>query len=185
MLTLTKKNWKYIFYAVVALVLLYIVFGSMRETFASVNPLPTAADYAALKPAFEKANKEFEGQPRAEGKVAAAALRILPESFKALSRFVRANIVPLLPYSVVKANTGDDGSDDFDFLLLYFGKSYKDIFVLPFAYAVKQQTSPPTLSAFIDMGVKTYKDNVNLRPGDTWPDPETQKIINEMKKLLC
>jgi hypothetical protein len=181
--TLSKKTWKYIFYAVIALVLLYVVFfGSTREHFASVNPLPTAADFAALT-AIEKREEQALGSRRvSQGKYADIILKSAPESFKAAVRFYRANVVPLLPYSVVKANTNDDGSDNFDFLLLYFGNSFKDIFVLPFAYAVKQQTSPPTLSAFIDMGVKTYKDNVNLRPGDTWPDRQTQMIIDEMKK---
>lgn len=179
MLTLTKKTWKYIFYAVIALVLLYVIFGSTRERFTSVNPLPTAADFAALKPAFDKVNKQFEGQQQVEGKVATAALKTLPESFKAMSRFVRANVVPLLPYKMVKASTKPDGSDVYDFYLLFFVEIYKDILILPLAYAVKQQSSPPTMTAFVDMMVKIFNDNA---PQPINIDAPMQKLIDEIKK---
>jgi hypothetical protein len=143
-----------------------------------VNPLPTAADFAALKPAFDKANKEFEGQPRAEGKIAAAALKTLPESFKAMSRFVRANVIPLIPYRLVKMSTYPDGSDNYDFMMLFFVEIYKDNLVLPLAYTIKQQSSPPTLPAFIDMVLKVLKDsNPNIKI-----DASQQKVIDDMKK---
>ena len=179
-----KKIPKYIVYAGIAaaiLLLVYALFQSTRETFTSVNPLPTQADYAALKPAFEKANKEFEGKPQSEGKRAAAALKLLPESFKAMSRFSRANIIPLLPYRFVKMSTYPDGSDNYDFMMIFFVEIYKDLLVLPLAYAVKQQSSPPTLSAFIDMVVKIVKDNA---PGNQplQINAEQQGLIDQAKK---
>jgi hypothetical protein len=181
MLTLTKKTWKYIFYAVLALVLLYVVFGSTRERFTSVNPLPTAADLSAVEAALKREGEKTEdGKQPSWPQIAAAVLKTAPESIKAALRFSRENIIPLLPYNVVKSNTNPDGSDNFDFWTLMSMRSYKDIMILPIAYAVKQQSSPPTLPAFIDMAVKVFKDNTN--PGAAWPDKQTQTIIDEMKK---
>jgi hypothetical protein len=180
MLTLTKKTWKYIFYAVLALVLLYVVFfSSTRERFTSVNPLPTQADFRALSEAFDKVRPEFSGQPQAEVKMTNAALKSAPESFKAMVRFSRANIIPLLPYKIVKANTNPDGSDMFDFYTIYFSEFMKDSIIFPIAYAVKQQSSPPTLSAFIDMVVKIFRENAPNPPQMT---PELQGLIDQMKK---
>jgi hypothetical protein len=160
MLTLTKKTWKYIFYAVIAMVLLYVIFGSTRERFTSVNPIPTAADFAALKASFDKEQKEpYAAQSGGSIKLAAKVLKTAPESIKAVIRFSRANIIPLLPYNVVKNETGPDGSDGFDYITLAIMPMYKDFLILPLAYTVKQQSSPPTLSAFVDMVVKIAKDN--------------------------
>jgi hypothetical protein len=178
MLTLTKKTWKYIFYAVLALVLLYVIFGSTRERFTSVNPLPTQADYAAFAQLVEKLKPEFVSKPNSEAQFVAAILKSAPESFRAPNRFFRANIFPLLPYAVVKNNTKPDGSDNFDNFIYFAMDVYKETIILPLAYAVKQQSSPPTLSAFIDMVVKIAKDgNPNMKI-----DAEAQGLIDQAKK---
>lgn len=180
MLTLTKKTWKYIFYAVIALVLLYVVFfSSTRERFTSVNPLPTEADFAALQAAAKRIEgKTVEGKQQSWPQMGAEILKTAPASIKSAAKFSRANIIPLLPYRVVKANTEADG-DSFDFWLLMFLPAYKDMLILPLAYAVKQQSSPPTLSAFVDMVVKIAKDNA---PNPINIGPQEQTVINEMKK---
>lgn len=181
-MTLSKKTWKYIFYAVLALVLLYVVFfSSTRERFASVNPLPTAADLAAVEAALKREGEKREGgkQPSLS-QMAAGVLKTAPESIKAAIKFSRANIIPLLSYNAVKSNTNPDGSDNFDYWTLVFIPMYKDVMILPLAYAVKQQSSPPTLSAFIDMAVKIFRDNA---PQAQPPlDPQQIAVIDEMKK---
>jgi hypothetical protein len=177
MFTLTKKTWKYIFYAVIGLIVIYVLFQSTRERFTSVNPLPTVEDFAALESVINKETEEARKTQLSEPKLGAAILKSAPESFKAIVRFSRANIIPLLPYSIMTANTRPDG-DMFDFYILIFTGHSKDLIVLPLAYAVKQQTSPPTLPAFIDMVIKVMKDS-NPR---MQIDAETQKIIDEMKK---
>lgn len=176
-----KKIWKYVLYAAVILFVLYIVFRSTRERFASVNPLPTAADLAAVEAALKREGEKREGGKQPSwSKMAAGVLKTAPESIKAAIKFSRANIIPLLPYNAVKANTNDDGSDNFDYWTLVFIPMYKDIMILPLAYAVKQQSSPPTLSAFIDMAVKTFRDNA---PQAQPPlDPQQVALIDQMKK---
>ena len=180
MLTLTKKTWKYIFYAVIALVLVYVVFfSSTRERFTSVNPLPTEADFAALQAAAKRVEaKRVEGKQQSWPQLGAEILKTAPASIKSVVKFSRANIIPLLPYRVVKANTDADG-DNFDFLTMVFLPMYKDILILPLAYAVKQQSSPPTLSVFVDMVIKIFNDNA---PQKLTIDALMQKLINEAKK---
>jgi hypothetical protein len=181
MLTLSKKTWKYIFYAVIALVLLYVIFGSTRERFTSVNPLPTQADFTALEAVAKRAEeKRVDGKQQSWPQLGAEILKTAPESIKSAAKFSRANIIPLLPYNVVKQSTQPDG-DTFDFFLILFTRMYKDILVLPLAYAVKQQSSPPTLPAFIDMVVKIVKDNA---PGNQplQINAEQQGLIDQAKK---
>lgn len=182
MLTLTKKTWKYIFYAVIALVLLYVVFfSSTRERFTSVNPLPTGADMDALLAVFNKERDEGRlkfGVP--DQSVTATILKRAPESIKSVIKFSRSNIIPLMPYKVVKGNTNPDGSDNFDFWTLSIIPMYKDLLFVPLAYAVKQQSSPPTLPAFIDMAVKVVRDNGHQPPPTI--DAQQQGIIDQAKK---
>jgi len=174
-----KKIWKYIFYAVLVLVILYIVFRSTRERFASVNPIPTAADFTELETVVKRAgDKRVDGKQQSWPQMGAEILKTAPASIKSVAKFSRTNIIPLLPYKVVKANTQPDG-DTFDFLLILFTQMYKDILILPLAYAVKQQSSPPTLSAFVDMVVKIAKDNA---PQPINIDSQQQGIIDQMKK---
>jgi hypothetical protein len=56
---------------------------------------------------------------------------------------------------------------------------YKDILMLPLAYAVKQQSSPPTMTAFVDMMVKIVKDNA---PNQVNIDSQQQALIDQAKK---
>jgi hypothetical protein len=58
----------------------------------------------------------------------------------------------------------------------------KDIFIVPFAYSVNQQSSPPTLSAFIDMAINVFKENANAPAG--WPDSDSgiKGLIDQAKK---
>ena len=179
MLTLSKKTWKYIFYAVIALVLLYVIFGSTRERFTSVNPLPTQADFTALEAVAKRAgDKRVDGKQQSWHQMGAEILKNAPESIKSMIKFSRSNIIPLLPYRVVKANTEPEG-DNFDFLTMMFMPMYKDILILPLAYAVKQQSSPPTMTAFVDMVVKIAMDNA---PQKINIDALQQKLIDQMKK---
>lgn len=175
MLTLSKKTWKYIFYAVISLVLLYVVFfSSTRERFASVNPLPTEADFTAL----EVAARRTEGKQLSFATQGPEILKTAPASIKSLAKFSRTNIIPLLPYKAVKQMTQPEG-DTFDFWVILITRMYKDILVLPLAYAVKQQSSPPTMTAFVDMVVKIAKDNA---PNPINIDSKQQALINDMKK---
>lgn len=176
-----KKIWKYVLYAAVILFVLYIVFRSTRERFTSVNPIPTGADIDALSALLKAADQDAVKNKTPPPQMAANVLKKAPESVKSVIKFSRANVIPLLPYQVVKANTTPDG-DMLDYWTMFFIPMYKDVMILPLAYALKQQSSPPTLSAFIDMAVKTFRDNANIRPGDTWPDKQTQTVIDEMKK---
>ena len=176
-----KKIWKYVLYAAVIIFVLYIVFRSTRERFASVNPLPTAADLAALKESFEKLEKtRVSANSITMTQMAGNILKTAPESIKSMIRFSRANIIPLLPYNVVKSNTNPDGSDNLDYWTLVIMPMYKDMLILPLAYAVKQQSSPPTLPAFIDMVVKIVRDNGPQPPRAI--DPEQQGLIDQAKK---
>jgi hypothetical protein len=174
-----KKIWKYIFYAVIALVLLYVIFGSTRERFTSVNPLPTAADIDALSALLKAGDQDAVKNKTPPPQIAANIVKKAPESIKSIIKFSRANFIPLLPYQVVKANTTPDG-DLLDYWTLVFIPMLKDSLILPLAYSVKQQSSPPTLSAFIDMAVKTFRDN---GPGGSGPlEPEQLKLIEDAKK---
>jgi hypothetical protein len=178
-LTLSKKTWKYIFYAVIALVLLYVVFfSSSRERFNSVNPIPTAADINTFKASWIKEDETGRKNNVSRLQIVATALKTAPESIKAVVRFARANVIPLLPYQLVKQFQQDDGDATELYMLgsmLPLGNWIFD----PLSYAVKQQSSPPTLSAFIDMGVKIFIENAPNPPQMT---PELQGVIDQMKK---
>lgn len=174
-----KKIWKYVLYAAVILFVLYIVFRSTRERFTSVNPIPTGADIDALSALLKAADQDAVKNKIPPPQMAANVLKKAPESIKAAIKFSRANVIPLLPYQVVKANTTPDG-DMLDYWTMFFIPMYKDVMILPLAYAVKQQSSPPTLSAFIDMAVKTFRDNA---PQAQPPlDPQQVALIDQMKK---
>jgi hypothetical protein len=173
-----KKIWKYIFYAVLVLVILYIVFRSTRERFASVNPIPTAADIDALSALLKAGDQDAAKNNIPAPQMAANIVKKAPESIKSIIQFSRANVIPLLPYQVVKNNTTPDG-DMLDYWTLMFIPWFKDSLVLPLAYAVKQQSSPPTLSAFIDMAVKIVRDN---SPSNQPLEPDQLKLIEAAKK---
>ena len=56
--------------------------------------------------------------------------------------------------------------------------------IAPLSYAVKQQSSAPTIPDFIDMVIKTLKDNSQPAPAADWPlgDARMKRMIDEMKK---
>ena len=56
--------------------------------------------------------------------------------------------------------------------------------IAPLAYAVRQQSSAPTVPEFVDMVIKTLKDNSQPAPPADWPmgDPQTKGLIDQMKK---
>jgi hypothetical protein len=179
MLTLTKKTWKYIFYAVIALVLVYVIFfSSTRERFTSANPIPTAADINTLKASWEKEWQSRQNNKVSRLQVVATVLKTAPESIKAVVKFAHANVIPLLPYRLAKDMQQDDG-DATDLYMLGSMLPLGDWVFNPLSYAVKQQSSPPTLSAFIDMGVKIFRENAPNPPQMT---PELQGLIDQMKK---
>jgi hypothetical protein len=178
MLTLSKKTWKYIFYAVIALVLLYVIFGSTRERFTSVNPIPTAADIDTFKASWAKESEAGNKNKTPRPQIVATALKTAPESIKAVHKFAHANVIPLLSYQMVKQFQQDDG-DMTDSYMLGSMLGLKDWILAPLSYAVKQQSSPPTLSSFIDMGVKIFIDNALNKPEMT---PKLQAFIDQMKK---
>jgi hypothetical protein len=56
--------------------------------------------------------------------------------------------------------------------------------IAPLAYAVRQQSSAPTIPAFVDMAIKTLKDNGTPPPPADWPmgDPRMKAFVDQMKK---
>ena len=108
-------------------------------------------------------------------------LQSAPQSVKAVAKYVRANVVPLLPYSMMKNSQTPDG-DTIDYYMMLFMPMYKDPLLAPLGYTVNQQSSPPTLPAFVDMVIKIFRDNAKPTPPANWPDPETQRVIDLMKK---
>jgi len=176
-----KKIPKYIVYAGIAaaiLLLIYALFQSTRETFTSVNPIPTAADIDTFKASWTKEHETGMKNKVSRLQIVATALKTAPESIKAVVKFARANVIPLLPYQLVKQFQQDDGDATELYMLgsmLPLGNWIFD----PLSYAVKQQSSPPTLSAFIDMGVKIFIDNAPNKPE---MNPKLQGLIDQMKK---
>jgi hypothetical protein len=182
MLTLTKKTWKYIFYAVIALVLLYVIFfSSTREHFKSLNPIPTGPDLDALTASFQRAEAERSKNKTTVPQMGTSVLQSAPQSVKAVAKYIRANVVPLLPYSMAKNAQTPDG-DMIDYYIVLLMPMYKDMLIAPLAYSVNQQAAAPTLPAFIDMVVKIIKENGKPPPPASWPDPETQRVIDLMKR---
>lgn len=175
-----KKIWKYVFYAAVILLVLYVVFQSTRETFASANPIPSEAELDALQASLDRANADAYKNKIPFPQVGTNILQSAPQSVKAVHKFLKANVIPLLPYKMAKqAQTPEGDLTDF-YILLFMSMSNKPL-VAPIAYAVRQQSSAPTIPEFVDMAVKIVKENA-IRPGDTWPDPQTKGLIDQMKK---
>jgi uncharacterized membrane protein YgcG len=113
--------------------------------------------------------------------LASNVLQSAPQSIKSVIKFAHANVIPLLSYQDAKRNQTPEG-DTTDYWILAIMPQYKDVFILPFAYAVKQQSSPPTLSSFIDMVIKIFKENANAPAG--WPDSDSgiKGLIDQAKK---
>jgi hypothetical protein len=177
-----KKISKYIVYAAVAaaiLLLVYALFQSTRETFASANPIPSEAELTGLEATFKKAQEDANKNNIPYTQVATNVLQGAPSSVKAVNKFIKANILPLLPYRVVKQSQTPQG-DLTDFFILLYMTHLNKALITPLAYAVRQQSSAPTIPAFMDMVIKTFKDNGPQPPQQI--DSLQQKLIDEAKK---
>jgi hypothetical protein len=177
-----KKIPKYIVYAGIAaaiLLLVYALFQSTRETFTSVNPIPSEAELSALEATFKKAQEDANKNNIPYTQVATNVLQSAPSSVKAVNKFIKANIIPLLPYRVVKQSQTPQG-DLTDFFILLYMTHLNKALITPLAYAVRQQSSAPTIPAFVDMVIKTLKDNGPQPPQQI--DSLQQKLIDEAKK---
>jgi hypothetical protein len=177
-----KKIPKYIFYAVGAaaiLLVLYILFQSTRETFTSVNPIPSEAEMIALEATFIKAREDANKNNIKYPQLGTNVLQAAPQSVKAVAKFLKANVIPLLPYRMAKNAQTPDG-DNTDFYIVLFMIHLTKPLIAPLAYAVRQQSAAPTLPAFVDMAINVLKENANAPPD--WPDPRTKELIDQAKK---
>ena len=181
-----KKIPKYIVYTGIAsaiLLVLYILFQSTRETFTSVNPIPSEAEMIALEASFKKADSERDKTNLKFPQMATNVLQSAPPSVKAVVKFLKANVIPLLPYKFAKNAQTPDGDVTDYYIILFMFMATKRL-IAPLAYAVRQQSSAPTIPAFVDMVIKTLKDNSQPAPPADWPmgDPQTKGLIDQMKK---
>lgn len=176
-----KKIWKYVFYAAVILLVLYVVFQSTREGFTSANPIPSEAELDALQASLDRAQADAYKNKIPFPQVGTNILQSAPQSVKAVHKFLKANVIPLLPYKMAKsAQTPDGDATDF-YILLFMSMSNKSL-VTPLAYAVRQQSSAPSIPEFVDMAVKIVKENMKPAPAADWPDPRTKALVDQMKK---
>jgi len=181
-----KKIPKYIVYAAIAagiLVLVYVLFQSTRETFTSVNPLPSEAEMTALEATFNKAQADASKNNIKYPQVGTNVLQAAPQSVKALAKFIKANVIPLLSYRMTKSAQTPDG-DATDFYILLFMLMATKPLIAPLAYTIRQQSAAPTLPAFVDMAIKILKDNARPPPPADWPmgDLRMKELIDQMKK---
>ena len=181
-----KKIPKYIVYAAVAaasLLLLYVLFQSTRETFVSANPLPSEAELSALEASFWRADADSSKNNIKSPQVATNVLQSAPPSVKAVVKFLKANVIPLLPYKMAKSVQTPHG-DDTDYYIIMFMIQFNKFLIAPLGYAVRQQSSAPTVPDFIDMVIKILKDNITPAPPADWPlgDPKAKAFVDQMKK---
>jgi len=179
-----KKIPKYIVYAGIAaaiLLLVYALFQSTREGFTTANPLPSEAELDALEASFTKAQAEASKNNIKFPQMATNVLQAAPQSVKAVDKFLKANVIPLLPYRMAKGAQTPDG-DQTDYFIVIFMIMSKKSLIAPLAYAVRQQSAAPTLPAFVDMVVKTVKENGTPPPPADWPDATTRGLIDQAKK---
>lgn len=180
-----KKIPKYIFYAVGAaaiLLVLYVLFQSTRETFTSVNPIPSDAEMTALQASFDRAMQDGAKNNIPLPQRGTNTLQSAPQSVKAVAKFLKANVLPLLPYSMAKAAQTPDG-DITDYMIVYIMLYANKPFIAPLAYDVRQQSRAPTLPEFVDMSVKILKDNSQPALPADWPKgTQEQFVIADMKK---
>jgi hypothetical protein len=179
-----KKIPKYIVYAGIAaaiLLLVYALFQSTRETFTSVNPIPSEAELTALEATFTKARADADKSGIPYTQVGTNVLQSSPQSVKAVATFIKANVLPLLPYRVAKQAQSAQGDFTDFFILLYMTHLNKPL-IAPLGYAVRQQSSAPTVPEFVDMLVKTLRDNSSPPPPADWPKGEQKIMVDLMKK---
>lgn len=180
-----KKIPKYIVYAGIAaaiLLLVYALFQSTRETFTSVNPIPSEAELTALEATFKKADADGSKNNIPYTQVATNVLQGAPQSVKVLVKFIKANVIPLLPYKFAKAAQTAQGDATDYYIILFMFMTTKPV-IGPLAYAVRQQSSAPTVPEFVDMVIKTLKDNSQPAPPADWPmgDPKAKAFVDQMK----
>ena len=180
-----KKIPKYIVYAGIAaaiLLLVYALFQSTRETFTSVNPLPSEAELDALEATFIKGRTDADKNNIKYTQVGTNILQAAPQSVKSVVKFLKANVIPLLPYSMAKQAQTPDG-DITDLIILVYLTAANKPFIAPLGYAVRQQSSAPTLPEFVDMSVKILKENSRPPLPADWPKGTQQQfVIDDMKK---
>jgi len=179
-----KKIPKYIVYAGIAaaiLLVVYALFQSTRETFASANPIPSEAELTGLEATFKKAQEDANKNNIPFTQMGTNVLQSAPSSVKAVNKFIKANIIPLLPYKMAKSAQTPQG-DLTDFFIVLIMVQLSKPLIAPIAYAVRQQSTAPTLPAFVDMAIKTVKENGTPPPPADWPDPRTKELIDQAKK---
>jgi len=179
-----KKIPKYIVYTGIAaaiLLLVYVLFQSTREGFTSVNPLPSEAEMDTLKASFDKAQAEANKNNIPYTQMGTNVLQAAPQSVKAVAKFLKSNVIPLLPYKMAKSAQTPQG-DLTDFFIVLIMVQLSKPLIAPLAYAVRQQSAAPTLPAFVDMGIKIVKENGTPPPPADWPDPRTKELIDQAKK---
>ena len=179
-----KKISKYIVYATIAaaiLLLVYALFQSTRETFTSVNPIPSEAELSALEATFSKAQADRNKNNLSIPQIGTNVLQSAPQSVKVLAKFIKANVIPLLPYRIMKNAQSADG-DITDFYIVLFMTMGNKPLIAPLGYAVRQQSRAPTVPEFVDMVVKTLRDNSSPPPPADWPKGEQKIIVDLMKK---
>jgi hypothetical protein len=180
-----KKIPKYIVYAGIAaaiLLLVYALFQSTRETFTSVNPIPSDAEMTALQASFDRAMQDGGKNNIPLPQRGTNVLQAAPQSVKAVAKFLKANVLPLLPYSMAKGAQTPDG-DITDYMIVLIMLMANKSFIAPLGYAVRQQSSAPTLPEFVDMSVKIFKENSSPPPPADWPKGTQQQfVIDDMKK---
>lgn len=177
----TKNLWKYLFYASVGLLILYFLFSSTREHFTSVNPLPTAEEFDALNKIFEEIERDKITYKNDGVKIAQAVLARAPKSFQIMAKYIKENVIPLLSYQASK-NLESPSGNMTDYYFVWLVPSYKNL-LLPIFYDVKRQSSPPTLSEFIDATAKTVKNNELPQENRSKPfDPNIVALIEQAKK---
>jgi hypothetical protein len=180
-----KKIPKYIVYAGIAaaiLLLVYALFQSTRETFTSVNPIPSDAELTALEATFIKARADADKNNIKYAQVGINVLQSAPQSVKSVAKFLKANVLPLLPYSMAKQAQTPDG-DITDLIIVYYLTMANKAFIAPLGYAVRQQSSAPTLPEFVDMSVNILKENSRPPLPADWPKgTQEQFVIADMKK---
>lgn len=177
----TKNIWKYVFYTCVGLLILYFLFSSTREHFTAVNPLPTVEEFDALSKIFKEIERDKTTYKNDAVKIGASVLARGPKSFQIMAKYIKENVIPLLSYQASK-NLETSSGNMTDYYFVWLIPTYKDI-LLPIFYDVKRQSSPPTLSEFIDTTVKTVRSNTGPQQDRSKPlDPKVIALIEQAKK---
>ena len=144
-----KKYVKYILYVLLGLVVVYLVFRATRENFTSVNPLPTAKDYADLTTAIKTIGEEdSKNQVQYNGgDVGAKYIAKAPNSIRTLANFIKSNVIPLLPYEIAKNLSTPQGDMTDVYIIIAIQMSAQ--FMPQIAYEVSQSPSAPSYADWV------------------------------------